>query len=1039
MNERLTSNNINEQVKSLDIKIEDLKKQLQDPKLTPEQVDEIKKSISTYELEKKSIQSLTIFELVKEQISRKNFNLDFTKDLISSIEFKEIPKENKPYIIWMILSWLNQEFISIKSLTNSWFALEWTNNNSKQAQEFEEYLNKLLNDWVFSVEEVRKWLLFRTTWIDDLLKDKLWKNKTDEELKKLNPKDLFQNLLQKYWIIIDGLDKISTLSIEEYNICKQAIYKNVEDSAADRDFLLSYIDDLYLNEWKWFSKWNLVLEYKQTTSKQLDYIQDAVTNIDEETKVKLWLNSTNWVENFLQKVKTNPWEMIQTHQNNIAWLLIWWLLAFLWFRGRWILSKLVWLTWWLLVAWSIPGFWDLLIDKWSDLIKSYSNKNNEWIKSKLYDNIPDLKFNEIKLQNIYDDLKSNDVFLSKDIKLLYIFENEKTKHDPNAIINELKKVFWDGVNTDNYLIYKDVFKEIIIQHKLQNWIDPVDANSNITIWKYLNTRSNSWLGIIPSAQAWSLEWLNVEAQTPETPKATNPEVWQENTIFNEKEKNNLILYFWIDSNELINTENELKNNWLNLDLTNILKNYKNYIENSFWPNLNIELKNKLIKIVKIKFSNLTSIISERISIVDQKIKDWEIKSEDRITEIQNQKWIINNNFNNQFLELNNNIFPSLYLYLNDIKKLTRNQRKSIEDMISRDIDEAWNFKAKLTDWLLDYFNDDFNDFELIDVNNKSFSDINIPKFENISLLNEKDKEIQDDAEFYYMAGLATLLVADAASFTWVWTIPWVVVWWVYWVWNAFSENDFIIDIFQELWYVDKNYLEEKWIWTRVISILWAIPLAWQWLRLATKSQRVTKYIQELSPEKLEKFNKIQKIFKNKLVEKTSNVNVWNFERASQTALNNIQNNKLLDVLSKVNWKINENKILNFLNKVWFMNWADGKKNILQNAYNISIWELLTLPKVVKQISVLAASKGWDKYNQSINLLKIIAFWNKEAFKQNWAHDLTRLWLLSTGIYSQIWDENASYEISKDILTWPISEEMISVLWFWLELLIDSFE
>lgn len=69
----------------------------------------------------------------------------------------------------------------------------------------------------------------------------------------------------------------------------------------------------------------------------------------------------------------------------------------------------------------------------------------------------------------------------------------------------------------------------------------------------------------------------------------------------------------------------------------------------------------------------------------------------KITELKRQRWVIDEKLNELFEEFNDKILPSVYLYANDYNTLSTDQ-KSVEEMLSREIDDSGNF----TNLVIDY-------------------------------------------------------------------------------------------------------------------------------------------------------------------------------------------------------------------------------------------------------------------------------------------------------------------------------------------------
>lgn len=1009
------------------------------------------------DLNKETIDKLNI---LKQAIESWRFNIDLTKSLI--LDLKNIPQKNQPYILWMIISWLNNEWIKLKSLLNNSVVLESEDEDKQKVNDFENLINSWLSKWNFNIQTLRDAILYRTTSIEEIIKDSSWKQKNQEELKKLKPRDVFYSLLEKYWITLTWWDDFSNQSIENIKLLKDYIWEKIKDSQSDKDFILSYIDDSYLNKWAWFNKNNSVLDYTKWKEEQIKFLTSSVDKLDEDTKVKLWLNSSSWIKQLYWEFTNNPTKSLSKYQNNLATFAIWWLLAFLWFRWNWIFSKLLWVTWiWVIAAWN-PWLWEEL-KKWFEWLKNNVNENKtEPEKSYLYPDTAKLIFDDKKIQQNYNWLiKENDAFLQKDISLLYIFEDEKIKHNPEEIIKKLKPYFGDKITLDNYLEYKELFKQIILQHKLQNWIDWYNKNSKVSIWNFLEAKT-SIIQKIDSSNTTTDVWVKKNIENAEN-SVINKATKEKNNTLSLSEKENITKYYNINSGLISNLESKLNQNYIEIDIYNFLNQYKNYIEKNFWNNLPLDKKEKLKQYITRKTFLLNEYINEKINDVNEK----KLNGEEKISELKRQRWVIDEKLNELFEEFNDKILPSVYLYANDYNTLSTDQKKSVEEMLSREIDDSGNFKAKISDWLLDYTFDSFNDFELIDVNDEKYKNINLPKVENITLLNEKDIEIKKEAELYYYASLAALLANDAASFTWAWTVPWAIIWWGYSLTNAFTENEALISMLQELDYVDKDYLTDKSHIDTAIALVWAIPLAWAWIRLTAKSPKIAKFVSKLKPWELTKFNKIKenisqkiwsyfkksektpevvedaqstwvKFYKNEKTWTTYTKTLdWKFinskwkelkstpsnikevplenthlvdwyvnpklNKLSDLEKNNperfkklgdfakkgyekVSNFKLIDLIKNTWRKIDDNKMLAFAEKWWYL-----KGNNLKTVYNITVWEFLTLPKVVKQL--WAFWKDFDKA-EWVNLLKVIAFWDKNRWAGYGSLRLATIYYLS---------------------------------------------
>lgn len=332
----------------------------------------------------------------------------------------------------------------------------------------------------------------------------------------------------------------------------------------------------------------------------------------------------------------------------------------------------------------------------------------------------------------------------------------------------------------------------------------------------------------------------------------------------EIQKQEILKYFNLNQNELQELIQNLGE--INLDLFKLLKEYKNFIET------NLGWLDEAIK-TKIKTS-----IWLKVWLIHWKIKDLK-KSDYYKNDFKNNKWIINSQIKELFEKTNTQVLPWAMIFMKDkdskdAKKIKRHEK--LDQMFKEDLNSDGDFKISYLEshwnngeewyknvwkevlkilpigpYKAEALKDDYNYYKNNWNIDTSDTETNLDK---VNLLSEKDEEIEKKAWMFYMAWLAVLVANDAASFSWVWTIPWAVAWWTYWAIDAFKREDLMISILKTSWIIPEEYRTDKrWI-DNVLAWIWAIPLAWQAVRWLSKWAMVAKYVSKLNPAKLEAFN-----------------------------------------------------------------------------------------------------------------------------------------------------------------------------------------
>lgn len=782
---------------------------------------------------KESVSTERKLQELKEEIESWKFNFEIIKSTLDNL-----PEwENKAFILGAVLSWLNKLGISIESIKENKIILRlWKQNIKKnlkiatyeEAVRYETLLNAHLSKWKITNTDLNKALLYRTSSIDEYIEE-VWVENTSTS-------SYVERLMNKYKIRIwEGhVWEIKEFkSEEEYNHLRNTLNVIVKDSQADREFLLNYFEYIKVNKKKPLDEWE-VKTYKKTSDKVENGILNELEALTPEQKWSLWISSNDEAKETAAKFKNNPIDAILDTFNNWGGAL-WLVLGIIWaifFGKKWALGWFIagmWLVWWSAFAWELGKFADKKWEKWSDWSDWTSeewdeskDKEQRWSLAKKYEKIlllPDsTSLEKDVVTKTYDKLFKNDKFINAPASILGIFE---TENDENKLKEELAK-YWIELTDENKAYYEYIFKEL----------------KNERLYK---------------SKIWApKEWEKVSEYLERTNASDKKKKLDKETKLNEAEKNELISYFKIDKSKINTLIADLES--LNLNLFQLLAWYKNFIETKLtW--LDGWYKDKII-----------DSIGKKVLLINWKISD--LKNDDTYAwDFENNRWIVNSEIKDIFKNINFQVLPGAFFLSNydKDKKYTKDQKekiKRLEEMFKSDITEEGDFDKDFfsSAWFGEIWDSSKNNWEVFDTSDeKDLKLISSIWFKaedllNINLLNKEDSEIESKANMWYMAWIAALIANDAASFTWVWTIPWAVIWGWYGLTDAFKEEDLMISILKTTWRIPEEYRTNKEWYDNVLAWIWAIPLAWQALRLSSKAAIVSKYMTKLTPERLLEFN-----------------------------------------------------------------------------------------------------------------------------------------------------------------------------------------
>lgn len=349
---------------------------------------------------------------------------------------------------------------------------------------------------------------------------------------------------------------------------------------------------------------------------------------------------------------------------------------------------------------------------------------------------------------------------------------------------------------------------------------------------------------------------------------------QERFVWLEKPESNVYSFFWIPKEGIENIEKKCLDYWIDFDISWFLNWYKDYFQkNLSWLDENIVWKIK--EIIRLKIFKINKILDERIKFVDEQISKWNYKPSDRKNEIHNQRWIINSMLQDELSFLNNSVIPSAWLLakVSRWEKIDKTSSMQISNrawsvnsvdleiiqarkMFESEIDWNWDFQNNL-------LNPNFTQNRLIDLkrnyDSKVADDNGINLWKVPSILSEQDKEIETQAQYYFMAAIwaqifvevwpAVLLSYFPGFWTAAWAIWWAVVWWAVDVGDMFSDTEILLDMVQNMWFVDPNYRMNKTIIDNILAWMWILP----WATAVVKWKALWEFLRNLPADKRWKF------------------------------------------------------------------------------------------------------------------------------------------------------------------------------------------
>jgi len=389
-------------------------------------------------------------EALKTEIE-KNENKQLNFEIIKAV-VENLPNwEEKPFILWAILSWLNKMWIAIKSMKNGKIELILGKQNIQKTLNrasfedtlsYETFLNSQIDKWNISHQDIIKAQMYRTWTIDKYIDEVSWAENTSVS-------SYVTRLLEKHrikiweWNIAD-INKFE--SEEEYNHLINTLNVMVKDSQAEKEFLIWYFEYIKLN-WKKPLDEKEIVKYKKKSDEIENWILNELENLTQEQKWILWIGSNDEAAKKAADWKNNPIDAVLDTFNNWGWAL-WLILGIIWaifFGKKWALT---WFLWWMWVVWWAPFAWNIISwawEVWNSAIESIWKPAYEWLKTKFWNWATVIQETYEKALFWYDfrEVQFNDWSWTKDLMSSnFVILLEKTKND----IWSFRKEDWTALN-----------------------------------------------------------------------------------------------------------------------------------------------------------------------------------------------------------------------------------------------------------------------------------------------------------------------------------------------------------------------------------------------------------------------------------------------------------------------------------------------------------------------------------------------------------------------------------------------------------------
>lgn len=117
-----------------------------------------------------------------------------------------------------------------------------------------------------------------------------------------------------------------------------------------------------------------------------------------------------------------------------------------------------------------------------------------------------------------------------------------------------------------------------------------------------------------------------------------------------------------------------------------------------------------------------------------------------------------------------------------------------------------------------------------------------------------------DYTMKYMALMAIMVWVDVAWFTWVWTIPSLIAWTWYDIYDLTQKEDAWWQVLKKMWLVDSRfYAWDKWILEYSLNALWLVP----GMTAVAKWYQIQKFYKWLSAAEKAEFSRLESFIKDR--------------------------------------------------------------------------------------------------------------------------------------------------------------------------------
>lgn len=443
-------------------------------------------------------------ESLKSQVERWLFQQSLLKSALENVE--KMDESQKPFYIGILLYWLNKKWISMEIVWWKVKLISWKQNISEnlkiawnaETKSYESLFNNYISEWKISIDHIKKAILYKSSWLRSYLFEKPAWQKTSLTEYVVSLLGRYKNLTfnDDQWKPIDvstpeWVQKlkwvITWMTAEKYKEFRALIKeKIVNTDPSDRDFLLSYFDDVR-DGGKNMGE-NAIEEYRKNSKSIWAELVDWLSTLDDDTLFAMWIKNPQERTNLENMLKNDPfwlvWEMFSNQNGLLVWFILWILWFIFWKDWRKLMTAL-WLFW----AWVVWATGWLSYVLWSEVDNPW---RNSYITRPTHNMFADRVFGEVpssldqeKLRTIYDNLLSNDKFLSSSSINLKIFDawtpvSEQEKY--------FKSIWITDFNDETKEYYKHIFANILKQRQELIW-EPSQVR---TMKGYFEAKTNSW-------------------------------------------------------------------------------------------------------------------------------------------------------------------------------------------------------------------------------------------------------------------------------------------------------------------------------------------------------------------------------------------------------------------------------------------------------------------------------------------------------------------------------------------------------------------